>query len=208
MSAHFDEAAAQWDEDPQARERAVAVAAGVAPLLAGRAGLHALEFGSGTGLLGFALLDAADGVAAITFADPSAGMLEQVRRKIAARGVAKADTLLLEGSPPRLPDAYDVIVSLMTMHHVEDYAATIAALVDRLRPDGRLAVCDFEPDGDGSFHGDTETVHDGIDPEAMVRIFGDRGLVDVARTTPYVMHRERGGRRRAYPLFLVTGRKG
>jgi len=204
VSGHFDDAAANWDEDPQARERAAAVAAALTPLLAGHPGLRALEFGSGTGLLGFALLDA---VEAITFADPSPGMLDQVRRKIDASGTTRADTLLLAGSPPRLPDTYDLIVSLMAMHHVPDYAATVAVLVDRLRPGGRLAICDFEPDGDGSFHGDVPTEHDGIEPEDMVRIFRERGLVDVALTAPYVMHRERGGRRRAYPLFLVTGRK-
>jgi len=204
MSEHFDEAARRWDENPQARERAVAVAAALAPALAGRTDLRVLDFGCGTGLLGFNLRDRAG---SITFADPSGGMLEQVRRKIAAHPDVVGETLLLEGSPPDLPQRYDLIVSLMTMHHIADYERTLAVLIDHLEPGGWLAVCDFEPDGDGSFHGDIPTEHHGIDPEDMRRIFRARGLVDVGRAAPYVMHREREGVERAYPLYLITGRK-
>ena len=84
-SAHtvgdFDARAATWDDDPTKVARARAIADAILREVPLAASMDALEYGAGTGLLGFMLRDR---VADLTLADVSDGMLEVAAKKIAA----------------------------------------------------------------------------------------------------------------------------
>jgi len=197
----FDERAATWDEDPDKRARAHAVAEAIADTLPLAPDWQVLEYGCGTALLGFELLPR---VGALTGADVSEGMLEVLQEKIAAAGAAErvsACRLDLLASPgPQA--AFDLVCSLLTLHHVQDTAALLAAMGQVLKPGGWLAIADLDAE-DGSFHGAGFDGHKGFERAALQAQVEAAGLTDVRFATVYQLRRHG----RDYPLFLMTARR-
>lgn len=205
MTNPFDHKAETWDLDPVKAARAAAVARRILERVPLTPSVDLLDFGSGTGLLGFELLPH---VASVTFADTSEAMLRQVAEKLRAAGPERGRTLRLDPEGPALPRRYGAIVSLMTLHHVADPSATLRLLADHLEPGGWLAVCDLDTE-DGSFHDDDPhaEVHHGFDRDALVALAGRLGLQEVSISSAWVMRRERPAGTREYPLFLLTARR-
>lgn len=201
---HFDQKAATWDDDPIRVERAATVAAQMLERIDVDARSRVLDFGSGTGLLGVNFLSKA---ASVTFADPSEGMLEEVRAKLHAGGHRASRVHRFDPADPSLPGRYHAIVSLMTLHHVEDPGDTLAFLVEHMEPGGWLAVCDLDTE-DGSFHDgeDAGPVHHGFDRDELSALVASLGLIRIQTSTAWVMRREDTSGRE-YPLFLLTAMK-
>ena len=196
----FDERAPEWDS-PERVERAAHVAAAIREAVALGPGIRAIEIGAGTGLLGLAL--AAD-VGSLVLADASAGMLAEADAKIAASGLANVRTLRLDLTTDPLPaERFDLVVSLMALHHVPDTAAALAELVALTEPGGWLALVDLDAE-DGTFHSDPDAqVHHGFGREALAAAAESAGYRDVAFRTVLEMAKND----RAYPLFLMTARR-
>lgn len=204
MSEAFDDKATTWDDDPMRVSRAAGVASRILKEIAPSRDMHLLDFGSGTGLLGFALLPY---VARVTFADPSEGMLAQVVAKLRERRDTRGGVHRLDPSAPTLPERYDAIVSLMTLHHVPDTAAVVRLLAEHLRPGGWLALCDLDLE-DGSFHDHpSDDVHHGFVREELVALAEHAGLEQAKVSTAFTIQKERGDVVREYPLFLLTARR-
>ncbi len=203
MNAEFNAKAANWDDDPRKRERAAAVAAQIRGRIPLSDSMEVLEFGCGTGLLGFELFDE---VGQICFADPSPGMLDQVKRKLAGGGSEKGSTHLLASEPPELPKDFDLIFSLMTLHHIGDVSTTLKRLCKHLKPGGYLAISDLDLE-DGSFHDGQGDVHPGFDRNALIHLLALQGLSGFEASTPYEIHEQKHDALRNYPLFLITARK-
>ena len=204
MNEAFDEKATTWDDDPMRVSRAAEVASRILQGIALSRDMHLLDFGSGTGLLGFSLLPY---VACVTFADPSQGMLARVVAKLRERGNATGRVYRLDPSALTLPERYDGIVSLMTLHHVPDTAAVVRLMADHLRPGGWLALCDLDVE-DGSFHDHpAEDVHHGFDRKDLVALTEQAGLEQANVSTAFTIRKERGDAVREYSLFLLTARR-
>lgn len=180
MPTDFDTRAETWDDDEehvaQTREAAVAIRARV-----GRsASLRLLDYGAGTGLLAEAL---ATDLAALTLAEPSAGMRAQAAAKVRA-GRLPASTRIWELDLTRDPvpdERFDVIVSVLTLHHIHDLARVLGALAAMLEPGGRLCIVDLEEE-DGTFH-DAESGfdgHHGFAEHVLRALLHDAGLVEVS----------------------------
>jgi 2-polyprenyl-3-methyl-5-hydroxy-6-metoxy-1,4-benzoquinol methylase len=199
----FDAKAASWDADPQKADRARRVAAAIATRVPALAGRRVLEYGCGTGLLGFALRPR---VAAVTLADSSAGMLEELRRKIAASGLDGLTPLRLDlATDPAPAERFDLICSLMTLHHVPDTAGLLRAFRGLLEPGGMVALADLEAE-DGSFHGAGAKVHHGFDRGTLQAQLEAAGFREVQFETVVEVRKEAPGDARRYPVFLVTAR--
>ena len=204
MSHEFDEKAESWDQSPDRIRRAEAIARRIREVVPLRPDTHALDFGSGTGLLGFLLLPH---VASVTFADPSEGMLQQVERKLQAGGHTTGRVVRFDPEAPVLPVRYDVIASAMTLHHVQDPTAVLRFLADHLQPGGWLALSDLDTE-DGTFHDPPNPdLHQGFDRDVLVSRLQQLGLLGAQAVTAHVMHKERQGEMREYPLFLLTGQR-
>jgi 2-polyprenyl-3-methyl-5-hydroxy-6-metoxy-1,4-benzoquinol methylase len=204
MTDAFDDKATTWDDDPIRVARAAEVASRILEVIAPARDMHLLDFGSGTGLLGFSLLPF---VTSVTFADPSEGMLAMVAAKLRERGITTGSVYRLDPSAPTLPERYDAIVSLMTLHHVPDTAGTIRLLAEHLRPGGWLALCDLDLE-DGSFHDHhTTDVHHGFDRKELVALTERADLEQASVRTAFTMRKEKGDVVREYPLFLLTARR-
>ncbi|HEX3429092.1 MAG TPA: class I SAM-dependent methyltransferase [Candidatus Limnocylindrales bacterium] len=199
----FDERAKDWDT-PTRIARARQIAAAIRPAVPLARDDRLADVGAGTGLLGLALVD---DVGEVVLLDPSAGMIEVAAQKLAGGSLpsVRADRHdLLADPPPAEP--FDVVVSLLVLHHIEDTAAALAAIRDLLVPGGWIALADLDTE-DGFFHSaDAEGIHHrGFDRGQIETLSQAAGFVDVETRTAMVIdeHGSDGG----YPVFLLTGRR-
>ena len=83
----------------------------------------------------------------VTGVDFSAGMLAQARKKAAARGVANADFLEMDMQDLRFEDGrFDAAVCAFGIFFVEDMEGVLARIAAKVRPGGRVAICNFQKD--------------------------------------------------------------
>lgn len=201
----FDEKAQEWDNDPVKLERAAAVAAAIRNRVRLSPDLSALEYGCGTGLLSFAL---SRELGSITLADSSAGMLAVLREKIAASGADHLRPMRLDLTVDPLPaERYDLIYTLMTLHHVSDVDRILRDFHALLRPDGALCIADLDRE-DGSFHGAGFDGHHGFEREALRDQLARAGFGEIQFDTCYMMRKSQGEGAREYPVFLAVARNG
>lgn len=193
----FDEKAAAWDDDPAKVQRATAVASAIrATGVLGRS-MRMLEYGAGTGLVTQALRDA---VGPVTMADSSSGMREVMRAKIDAGAITDARVWDLDLTSGAVPDErFDLIVTVMTLHHIPDLAPVLAGFADLLDPGGRLCVVDLEEE-DGSFHGADFAGHHGFRRSTVASDLAAAGFTDVVFQGCGDVVRDGA----TYPLFLAT----
>lgn len=199
--SEFDSRAATWDSDPMKVERAAKVAEAMRAALPLQPHMTALEYGCGTGLLSFALRD---DFAHITLADTSQGMLNVLAAKIADAGIRTMTPLRLDLTTDPLPDSrFDVLYSLMVLHHIPDTDDLLRRFYALLRPGGWLAIADLDAE-DGSFHTDGSTdVHFGFERAALQAQVEAAGFSGVAFVTAYRIPKNG----RVYPVFLLTAQK-
>lgn len=194
---HFDARAATWDDDPGKAERAARVAAAIRRAVPLDTSMRLLEFGAGTGLLTQALRD---DVGPVTLTDTSEGMRQVMQDKIAAGAIADARVWDLDLATGPLPDEqFDVVVSLMALHHIADTDAVLANVAALLAPGGRLVVVDLDAE-DGSFHGHDAPVHKGFDRDDLAGRLTRAGYVDVTVGDCTDVQRDNG----TFPLFLAV----
>jgi len=199
-TTHFDTAARDWDQRPTSLQLA-AIPERLLAQLPLQASDHVLDFGAGTGLLSTAI---APRVAQVTALDMSAAMLQVLDEK----GFANITTRQQDISTG-LPEQYHAIVSCMAMHHVADTAALLHTFAAALHSGGRIALVDLYQE-DGSFHGDAAAnaakgvQHFGFAPDSLRVLAEQAGLVDITFGEILRLQQHNG---RAYPLFLMTGRK-
>ena len=93
---NFDPYVKDWDTESRT-ERAKAIANEIRTHIEINSNKKsAMEFGCGTGLVGFQFVDT---FKSITFVDSSSGMLEQVKRKLSKLNIQTASTLYCDFMP-------------------------------------------------------------------------------------------------------------
>jgi predicted TPR repeat methyltransferase len=194
----FDEKAATWDT-PAKTERAQAVAAAVRRAVALSESTRVFEYGAGTGLVSQEL---ATSVGPITLADASAGMREVMHSKVAT-GALPASTRIwdLDLSTGSVPDErFDLVVTVMTLHHIVDLTPVLHGFANLLDGGGRLCVVDLVKD-DGSFHRDGDFHgHNGFDTHDLSARLESAGFTDVRVEQIHEIVKDGA----TYPLFLAA----
>lgn len=194
----FDERAATWDDDPSKVERARDAADAIRRTVPLERTTRLLEYGAGTGLVTQALRDA---VGPVTLADTSSGMRDVLHAKIAAGAITDArvwDVDLAEQPAPE--ERFDLVVTVMALHHVPDVEVVLGRFADLLDDGGHLCVADMDKE-DGSFHGEGFAGHHGFERTALAGQLTGAGFTSIAFQDFSTV--ERHGER--YQLFLVTG---
>jgi ubiquinone/menaquinone biosynthesis C-methylase UbiE len=200
----FDTKAATWDADPRRVKRARAVADGIRAHVPLHPAMTALEYGCGTGLLSFALHKS---LGPITLADSSPGMLAVLAEKITAGSIRNLTPVRLDLTADPLPrERYQVIYTLMTLHHVPDTAKLLKDFYDLLETPGFLCIADLDTE-DGSFHGPGFPGHKGFDREELRKLAAISGLREIAFDTIFHVSKETENGIKDFPLFLMTARK-
>lgn len=204
----FSQAAKDWDT-PERVERARLIALKMAETLAlgtdGEKMPSALEFGCGTGLVGFFLKEHFKRLA---LTDTSPGMIEVLKEKIQASGEVHLEAALfdlLASEPPA--EGYDLIFSSMVIHHIKETELLLNQIKGHLKPGGRVCLVDLNQD-DGSFHAEELDYegHHGFDQKLLSEKLMAAGFEEVASETFFRGTRVRKGRESAYSLFIMTGK--
>jgi predicted TPR repeat methyltransferase len=197
----FDAKAATWDADPAKVERASVVARRIAETVPLDRSMRLLEYGAGTGLVTQALRDA---VGPVTLADTSAGMREVMAAKVEAGVLVDARIWALDlATEPPPEERFDLIVTVMVLHHIPTLDVVLTGFARLLDPGGHLCIVDLEKE-DGSFHGVDFDGHHGFERSSLTADLSAAGFTGITITD--CSHMVRDGVR--YPLFLATCVRG
>ncbi|HAY26661.1 MAG TPA: class I SAM-dependent methyltransferase [Candidatus Accumulibacter sp.] len=192
------------DSDPLKVARALAVGEAIRQRVPTDGATRVLEYGCGTGLLGFALQPHCGH---ITLADSSSGMLAALDGKITASGASNLRSLRLDLASDPLPaERYDLICSLMSFHHIADTARLLRDLFALLDSPGHLCVADLDAE-DGSFHGPGFTGHRGFDRAVLAGEAQQAGFRDIGFATVFHMSKPDSPGQTDFPIFLMVARK-
>ena len=202
FDSDFDARAKSWDDDPMKIERAQSVARAMLATARWFPGMQGLEFGCGTGQLSFGLRERFE---RITLADTSVGMLEVLQQKIAALGASNMHPVWLDENAESLKNQrFDMIYSLMTLHHIADVDSQLAQWALGLGEGGQLCIADLDAE-DGSFHDGDPSVHPGFDRVELARRVASAGFDKIRFSTVFEIRK--GTPERVYPVFLKKAEK-
>jgi len=205
MGNTFDERAATWDENP----RRIKLIENVWEVLEQQLDFNAiqtvLDYGCGTGLLGYKM---AERVNQITFCDTSKPMLEQVEKKRKFYGYENVKTLCSDFTKDVLPkEKYNLILSMLVLHHVKDIQKIIASFSQLLNPSGLFCWIDLDEE-DGSFHlHDGSIPHHGFGKTNLENLMLHHHLEMVFYTNELRILKEIEGELKEFPLFVMIAEK-
>jgi ubiquinone/menaquinone biosynthesis C-methylase UbiE len=204
VMSEFDAKALDWDSDPRRVDRARKVAEAIVRLVPVTPEMTVFEYGCGTGLLSFALQPH---VAHLTLADSSREMLGVLERKIAACGARNMTPIELDLSKDPIPAGrYDLVCTLMTLHHVPDTDGLLRAFRTLLKAPGFLCVADLDAE-DGSFHGPDADVHKGFDRAELAVQMERAGLSHERFTTVFEMESATAAGKQTFRVFLAIAER-
>ena len=199
MTDLFEEKATDWDANERRSKLASAVGSSILEHVPLHEQMTVLDFGAGTGLISAQIAPLVNRIVA---ADTSKAMLDKLAAKPELKG--KVDVVCQDITEHPLDARFDLIISSMTMHHVESTARLMQRFAEHLNESGLIALADLDKE-DGSFHpADTEGVfHFGFDRDELRLILENHGFEQVKFFTAHTIY----GEEKDYPIFLVTARK-
>ena len=158
-----------------------------------------MDLGAGTGLLSYFI---APYVKKIVALDTSPSMLEEFQAK-SDEFEAQTETILSDIMKYDKESEYDLIVSSMTIHHIEDIKALFSKLYKLLKPNGYIAIADLDTE-DGTFHSeDTGVFHHGFDRDILKNMAKNVGFKDINIQTASIINKPH----KDFSVFLLTAKK-
>lgn len=199
MADLFKEKADEWDASRMRVELSSAVGGAILEHVPLDESIEVMDFGAGTGLLTSHIAPKVKSIAAV---DISQSMLEKLVAKPEFHGKVKA--VCQDITQQGLDQQFDLIVSAMALHHVENTADMFSIFAHHLKPGARIALADLDKE-DGTFHpADVEGVfHHGFERESLKAIVEKSGFVDVQFHTAHRVNKEG----KVYPIFLLLATK-
>jgi len=202
----FSQKAASWDSIERI-QRAKKIAEEISNTIPLKRNYLALEFGCGTGLVSFNLMDQ---LMHITLSDISEGMIEVLRHKIKAHHATNMDAVLgdINEHPELVPAKLDLIYTSMVMHHITDTESTLTTLYNLLNDQGYICIIDLVEE-DGSFHKSELDFHghNGFNQEELSQSLTNIGFHDVTTNVFYQDIKRNDCEDIEYSLFIMVGRK-
>jgi ubiquinone/menaquinone biosynthesis C-methylase UbiE len=199
--SEFDSRARDWDKNQRFIDRTEAVVKAMLQTIPFKKNMKALEYGSGTALLSFALKDK---FAEIVLMDNSQEMTTVTAEKIADQNIQNMKPLFFDLELLDYSGKFDMIYNQMVMHHVQDVDAVLAKFYSLLNPGGFIAIADLYTE-DGSFHSGNFNGHLGFDADQLAGKLNTIGFSDVQHQKCYTIQKtDEEGKRTEYPIFLLT----
>ncbi len=198
MQDYFKEKADSWDKGSIQRSTPLAIAEAIRENFTLTKEMEIMDFGVGTGLLGFEI---ARDVKKVFGVDMSPSMLAKLREKNTPELSIEAVEQDIVKKP--LTAIFDGIVSSMTLHHVEDLEGFFFFIYKNLHDDGFIAIADLEKE-DGTFHSDnTGVYHFGFEKETLCQIAEASGFKDVKWQNVTTIEKPHN----SYGVFLLTAKR-
>lgn len=107
-------------------------------------GMTVADIGSGSGLFARPIAQAIAPEGMVYAVDVDEALLRIVARSAAEQNIANIRTVKAEAADPKLPEPVDVIFICDTLHHIGNQAAYLKNLRKHLKPNGRIAIIDFD----------------------------------------------------------------
>ncbi|VAW76386.1 methyltransferase, putative [hydrothermal vent metagenome] len=161
--------------------------------------MQVLDFGAGTGLISSQI---APYVKKITAVDISQSMLDKLIAK--QEHTDKIQALCQDITIDPIGTKYDLIMSAMAMHHVEDIDNLLKRFSEHLKSGAKIALADLDKE-DGSFHPKEmeDVYHEGFERRRLQSTLEKHGFKNVNFETAHTIN----GETRPYPIFLVLATK-
>ena len=201
----FDSKAKEWDEKPVRVEISTRFSQMVKEHMVLTKEVNAMEFGCGTGLVSFNLYDMLGNIAMV---DDSDGMMEVLSEKMEAFNVSNMTRCLGDIFEMSLPRAgYDLIYTMMALHHVPNTEGVINCFYNLLKPGGVLCIGDLVEE-DGTFHDDACEVHYGFNTVDLQTMLEHVGFSVEVNDVMHIMQKTTDdGSPREFPLFFIKAVK-
>jgi len=196
--SHFDKRADSWDSGDIRVNGAQTIANAIEKEIALQKDMEILDFGVGTGLLGFEI---AKKVQQVYGVDTSAGMLEKLKEK----NTPELSIIPIQQDIVQEPleQKFDGLVSSMTLHHVENLEKFFQTIYTNLKEDGFIAIADLEKE-DGTFHSDNAGVfHFGFNEAELIEIVKKVGFKDVKIQNINTINKPH----KDFGVFLLTAKR-
>lgn len=198
MQDLFKEKAGDWDKGNIQKTTPQAIANAIEKKINLNENMTILDFGVGTGLLGFLI---ATKVKKVYGVDMSPSMLQKLEEKNSPDLNIEAVCQDIVKEP--LTNSFDGIVSSMTLHHVENLENFFTSIYKNINRGGFLAIADLEKE-DGSFHSDnTGVFHFGFTEKGLCEVVKKCGFLDVTFENITTIQKPQQN----FGIFLMTATK-
>lgn len=198
MIDHFKDRAKEWDKGDIRVNGAKTIADAIQNRITLKPSMKIMDFGVGTGLLGFEIARHVDKVVGV---DTSAKMLEKLKEKNTPDFFIEPWHVDIVKNPSN--EIFDGIISSMTLHHVEDLKLFFETIYKNLNDNGFIAIADLESE-DGTFHSDnTGVFHFGFDKEELCEIVLACGFKDVVFENINTINKPH----KDFGVFLLSAKK-
>lgn len=197
----FDLAASSWDGNSKRVQIAKSASDKILEIVPIDDKFEVLDYGCGTGLLGFALSEFSKSVIGM---DSSHGMIDEFNKKANELDFKNANAIYHDINDNHLPkNSFDLIASSMTLHHIKDTNDFIQKSSQALKNGGYLCINDLVAE-DGSFHesGNDGVWHLGFELENLRVIFESNGFDVIFLDEIFTVEKAKN-----YPIFLIIGQK-
>jgi putative AdoMet-dependent methyltransferase len=195
MTDLFQEKAQEWDTNDMIKRLSSAVGSCILEHVELNEHMQVMDFGAGTGLI---TSQVAPHVNKITAVDVSPSMLEKLIAKQTLK--EKVEPLCRDIIHEPIDTRFDLIVSAMAMHHVQDTDLMLQRFAEHLKPNARVVLADLDKE-DGTFHPqDVEGVfHHGFERGELQKKMEHNGFKDISFVTAHTVNKEE----KSYPVFLA-----
>lgn len=199
MSDLFNKKAENWDTSERKKLTASAISSSILKHVPLNQQMDVMDFGAGTGLICAHIAPFVHKVVAI---DISEAMLKKLSSKTELQD--KVEVICQDITTKPLNTQFNLIMSALAVHHVEDTHKLISTFASHLKIGGKIALADLDKE-DGSFHPkNTEGVfHSGFDRDELKKILEKNKFTDIQFYTVYTMNKND----KDYPVFLVVATK-
>ena len=198
MKDHFEKKADGWDTGNIRVDGAAKIATAINNKINLTSDMEIMDFGVGTGLLGFEI---AKSVKKVYGVDTSETMLEKLREKNTPELSLEVYHQDITKEP--IEREFDGIVSSMTLHHIEDLKAFFNIIYNNLGENGFIAIADLETE-DGTFHSDnTGVYHFGFEENQLCKIVEEAGFKDILFENINTINKPN----RDFGVFLLTAKR-
>lgn len=201
--SRFDERAKDWDKKQTTLDKTDACIDNIKKYLDFSKIKNILDYGCGTGLVAFALKNDSNEVLGL---DSSNGMVEEFNTKAKTKNLtnikAQKHDILSDDLPK---DSFDLIISSMSLHHIENLEIFFEKSFKALKNGGYICINDLEKE-DGTFHAkhnNAGVYHFGFSKDELINICKKIGFSDFVFEIVYIYERENG----SFPIFNFIAKK-
>jgi predicted TPR repeat methyltransferase len=174
MQDYFKERASDWDKGSIRVDGAKVIADSIQKKVKLSSDMKIMDFGVGTGLLGFEIAKVVEKVVGV---DTSHNMLLKLQEK--NTNELSIEPLHQDIVKNPIDEKFHGIISSMTLHHVEDLKLFFETIYKNLHDNGFIAIADLQSE-DGTFHSDnTGVYHFGFDKNELCDVVKSCGFKNI-----------------------------